>query len=378
MIRSTAGLLLVWLSFSAWDCAVCGPPVTQSASPSEPNGIAAQQGDAPQMLVAPFSPHEAKERQSAWANHLKTDIQITNSIGSILVLIPAGEFQMGSHESMEETAAFAVRMGHQFAKAESYKDEHPQHGVQLTKPFFLGMHEVKRGEFRKFVEETGYRTEAESDGLGGLGYHAITQSVEQRPEYTWRNPGWEQTDNHPVVNVSWNDAVKFCEWLSRHEGSTYQLPTEAQWEFACRAGTTGRVVTGDVPADLAGSANVGDQTYRRVPGFHQFICYFGFDDGASFTAEVGSYRKNPFGLCDMHGNVWEWCSDWYGETYYASSPRENPAGPSSGTFHIYRGGGWLNDPVGCRTARRGGPSPVTRCNRLGFRIVRVATSSGGP
>ena len=328
------------------------------------------------MLVAPFSSDEAKQHQVAWANHLKIDLEITNSIGLVLILIPAGEFQMGSHESMEETATFAAPLGYKDAKGENYKDEHPQHRVQLTKPFFLGKREVTRGEFRKFVEKTGYRTEAESDGQGGLGYSATVKGIEQKPEFTWKNPGWEQTDEHPVVNVSWTDAVKFCDWLSKRDKRVYQLPTEAQWEYACRGGTTGRVVTGNVPRDMEGYANVADQSFQRIPGFNQHFG-FAFDDGAGFTSAVGSYRKNPFGLYDMHGNVWEWCSDWYDEKYYANSPRENPSGPSSGSFRVYRGGGWLNDPVGCRSARRGGPSPSRRCNRLGFRVVYVLSCSSG-
>ncbi|RLS39123.1 MAG: formylglycine-generating enzyme family protein [Planctomycetota bacterium] len=375
MFRTNAGMLLVWLSFNLCDCIALEPAMDRLISSAEPTAKSTQPADdAPRMLVAPFSPEKARQSQKAWADHLQTEVQLTNSIGSTLILIPSSEFQMGSHESMEETAAFAIRMGHKGAQAENYRDEHPQHLVQLTRPYFLGKHEVTRGEFRKFVELTGYQTEAEADGLGGLGYSATTQSVEQKPEYTWRNPGWEQTDKHPVLNVSWNDAVEFCKWLSQHEGHTYQLPTEAQWEFACRAGTTGRLVTGDVPADLAGSANVGDESYHRTPGFTQYTGYFPFDDGTRFTAEVGSYRENPFGLCDMHGNVWEWCRDWYSESYYANSPRENPAGPLTGTYHIYRGGGWLNDPVGCRTTRRGGPSPSKRCNRLGFRLTRTIPS----
>jgi formylglycine-generating enzyme required for sulfatase activity len=345
------------------------PPTTISP----PMVITARRGSLPALLVAPFTFEEARKRQAAWAQHLGTDIQVRNSIGMKLTLIPSGEFQMGSHESMEETAAFAIRIGYKDARAESYRDEHPRHQVQLSKPFFLGTHEVTRGEFRKFVDDSGYQSDAESDGQGGLGYNASQQKLEQKREYTWKNPGWDQTDEHPVVNVTWNDAAKFCEWLSRREGETYRLPTEAQWEYACRAGTTGRVVTGNVPEELEGFANVGDQSYHRIPGFQQSFGFFAFDDGASFTSTVGKYRKNPFGLTDMHGNVWEWCNDWYDAGYYENSPRVDPSGPPAGLYRVYRGGGWLNDPVGCRSARRAGPSPSSRCNRLGFRLVRAVS-----
>lgn len=327
-------------------------------------------GEEPGRLVVPFSVEEGRAGQGAWGKYLKVEVEIANSIGMELTLIPAGEFEMGSLETKEETAAFAARLGYPESKGEMYRDEHPKHRVVLTKPYYLGTHEVRRGEFQKFVEETGYRTEAEADGKGGLGYDGTAGTIVQRPEFFWRNPGWEQTDEHPVVNVSWKDAVKFCEWMSEREGARYRLPSEAEWEYASRAGTTGRIVTGDDPKDLEGAANVGDRAYRRVPGFERAFGGFAFDDGAGFTAAVGSYRKNPFGICDLHGNVWEWCGDWYDAGYYGNSPLENPTGPTEGEYRVYRGGGWLNDAVGCRTSRRGGPSPVERCNRLGFRVVR--------
>src|SRR5262245_46494787 len=130
MFRRIAGMLFVWLSLSLCDCAALAPSLARSASASEPMRKSARRVDVPPMLVAPFSRVAARERQTAWANHLKTEIQITNSIGSTLILIPAGEFRMGSHESMEETAAFAISMGYKDARAESYRDEHPQHQVQ--------------------------------------------------------------------------------------------------------------------------------------------------------------------------------------------------------------------------------------------------------
>ena len=138
-----------------------------------------------------------------------------------LVLIPAGEFLMGSPDSDKDAE----------------DDEKPQHRVRITRPFYLGAHEVTRGQFRRFVDETGYRTEAEKNDAGGLGYDAQSKKLKQDRKFNWLNPGFEQTDEHPVVNVSWNDSVAFAEWLSRKEGRTYRLPTEAEWEYACRAGT---------------------------------------------------------------------------------------------------------------------------------------------
>ncbi len=154
---------------------------------------------------------------------------ITNSIGMKLVLIPAGTFLMGSPDEDKDARG----------------DETPPHPVRITRPFYLGATEVTRGQFRRFVDDAGYQTEAEKDGKGGLGWNEETKKFEQNPRYTWQNPGFEQTDEHPVVNVTWNDAVAFAQWLSRKEGKTYRLPTEAEWEYACRAGTTTRFSNGD-------------------------------------------------------------------------------------------------------------------------------------
>src|SRR5262249_1018949 len=148
--------------------------------------------------------------------------ELTNSIGMKLILIRAGEFLMGSPDG------------------DGDDDEHPQHRVRITQPFYLGVHEVTRGQFRRFVDEAGYQTETAQDGKDGWGGKEEAKKFEQNRGYSWQNPGFEQTDDHPVVNVSWNDVVAFAAWLSRKEGDTYRLPTEAEWEYACRAGTTTR------------------------------------------------------------------------------------------------------------------------------------------
>ena len=136
-------------------------------------------------------------------------------------------------------------------------------------------------------------------------------------KYSWRNTGFEQTDEHPVVNVSWNDAVAFCKWLSKKEGKTYRLPTEAEWEYACRAGTTTRYYSGDDPETLAKVGNVADAALKaKFPDWKYTIKA---SDGYVFTAPVGKFKPNAFGLYDMHGNAWQWCADWYGEEYYCAS-----------------------------------------------------------
>ncbi len=191
-------------------------------------------------------------------------------------------------------------------------------------------------------------------------------------EYSWRNTGFEQTDEHPVVNVSWNDAVAFCKWLSRKEGKTYRLPTEAEWEYACRAGTTTRYYSGDDPETLAKVANVADAAAKaQFPDWNHGIKA---SDGYVFTSPGGQFKPNAFGLYDMHGNVSQWCSDWYSEDYYTKSPTDDPTGPDSGIERVLRGGCW--DSVFPSAARDhgspGGPHfPSTRNCCTGFRVAQT-------
>ncbi len=288
----------------------------------------------------------------------------TNSIGMKLVQIPAGEFLMGSGKSAAEIAR-------QFdSKAEYYEDEHPQHRVRLSKPYYLGSHEVTIGEFGQFVQAKGYKTEAERDGEGGWGWNEATGKLEGRdPKYTWQSTGWKQTDAHPVVNVSWNDAVAFCAWLSQKDGRKYRLPTEAEWEYACRAGTTTMYQHGDDPEGLVRVGNVADETAKSKLTNYQSTSYLAARDGHVFTAPVGSYAANAWGLYDMHGNVYEWCQDWYGADYYGNSAGTDPTGPSSGSSRVLRGGSWGGSPRDCRSALRDWDAPTYRHLGLGFRVV---------
>ena len=280
---------------------------------------------------------------------------ITNSLGMMFVLIKAGEFLMGSPDSDKDAD----------------DDEKPQHRVRITRPFYLGVHEVTRGQFRRFVDDSGYQTEAEKDGIGGWGWNEAANKFEQAPRYTWREAGFEQTDLHPVVNVSWNDAVAFAEWLGKKEGKTYRLPTEAEWEYACRAGTTTRYFPGDDAEGLAEVGNVADGTAReKYPNWNDTIAAH---DGFVYTAPVGRYRPNAWGLHDMHGNVLEWCRDRYGKDFYKSSRVDDPAGPLAleARSRVFRGGCWLSIPRGCRSADRDWSSPGLRNNNLGFRLALV-------
>ncbi len=175
-----------------------------------------------------------------------------------------------------------------------------KHLVRITQPFYLGVTEVTRGQFRISVNETGYKTEAEKDGKGGFGWNEETKRFEQNSRFTWQNAGFEQTDEHPVVNVSWNDAQEFITWLSRKEGKTYRLPTEAEWEYACRAGTKTAYFCGDDLEGLAAVANTADGTAKeKYPEWTTIAAR----DGYVYTAPVGRFRANAFALYDMHGNV---------------------------------------------------------------------------
>jgi formylglycine-generating enzyme required for sulfatase activity len=279
---------------------------------------------------------------------------ITTRVGQIkLKRIPAGEFLMGSPEG------------------EGDGDEHPRHRVEITRPFYLGVTEVTRGQFRRFVDEAGYRTEAERDGAGGWGWNEAVGKFEQDPKYTWQNPGFKQTDEHPVVNVSSNDAVAFCEWLSRQEGANYRLPTEAEWEYACRAGTTTEYSCGDDPEGLAAMGNIADGTAKaKYPNRTTIAAR----DGFIYTAPVGRYDPNAWGLYDMHGNVWEWCSDGFAADYYQSSPVDDPQGAAGAPIRVIRGGGWSSEPHGVRSADRSWDAPGFRSTSMGFRLARVQSA----
>ncbi|MDE0867234.1 MAG: formylglycine-generating enzyme family protein, partial [Rubripirellula sp.] len=231
----------------------------------------------------------------------------TNSIGMKLKLIPAGTFTMGD--------------------ANGDSDETP-HQVTLTKPFKLGIHEVTQSQYEQVMGS---------------------------------NPSQDKGTDNPVENVNWTGAVNFCRRLSalpaeKAAGNLYRLPTEAQWEYACRAGTTTRYSFGDDEFD--GRSGLGEYAWWR-----------GNIDGKSHP--VGSKQPNAWGLYDMHGNVWEWCQDWYDEDYYESSPTSDPTGPSEGSYRVIRGG-WYNSADHCRSAGRGRArnSPSSRRGLLGFRVVR--------
>ena len=189
------------------------------------------------------------------------------------------------------------------------------------------------------------------------------------------NPGYPQSEDFPVVNVTWNDAVAMARWLSEKEGVRYRLPTEAEWEYACRAGTRTRYAGGDAPESLTASSNVFDA--EAVPFWPQWRNFaLRSSDGFAFAAPVGSRAPNAFGLYDMHGNVWEWVADRYGEDTYSRSPEADPQGPESGELRVRRGGSWHTWAFYARAAFRNWNTPNTRYTLLGFRLLREISDSG--
>ena len=233
----------------------------------------------------------------------------TNSSGMKLVYIPPGEFMMGLPSS----------------ESERQYDEDPVHRLTVTRGFYVSTTEATQAQYRSIMGT---------------------------------NPSYFKGKDNPVEMVSWNNAVEFCERLSEKEGRTYRLPTEVEWEYACRAGTTTPFYTGETINTSQANYN-GDYVYGNgTKGVFR-----------ERTVSVGSFPPNAFGLYDMHGNVGEWCQDWYGEDYYETSPVSNPQGPSSGKCRVLRGGCWGSSPQLCRSADRDCFTPDFRSGNSGFRIV---------
>jgi formylglycine-generating enzyme required for sulfatase activity len=301
-----------------------------------------------------------------------------NSLGMKFVLLPAGEFLMGS----DETPASLARdfAGYDMARFLKLDDEAPVHRVRISQPFWLGQHEVTVGQFRQFLAASGYVPESIADGSGAYAYNpnydpATTvrrDAFEGRdPKYSWMNPGFQQSNEQPVVNVTWHDAQALARWLSDKEKKHYRLPTEAEWEYACRAGSRTRYAHGDEPSGLAGAANTFDAEAAGYWPRWQGFALAG-SDGFAFTAPVGSFPANAFGVHDMVGNVWEWVADWHDEHWYARSPATDPQGPESGTVKVRRGGSWHTWSLYARCAFRNWNTPQTRYTLVGIRLLLEA------
>ena len=266
-----------------------------------------------------------------------------NTLGMKMVWVRPGKFVMGAADPGEDG---------------------PPHDVEITRPLAVAAHEVTIEQFRAFVKATGYVTDADKNGKA-LGYDKRTGRIRKgNKEFNWETAGWDQTADHPVVNVSWNDARAFCDWLSKQEpGGQYDLPTEAEWEFVCRAGSRTRYSCGDDTEELFRFGNVADTAYAvKFPG-RKVIAG---NDGYAFTAPVGRFRFNAWGLYDMHGNVWEWCKD--GKRAYQPQAVKDPVGPS-GDRRVLRGGSWFDDPELCRCSGRADLPRAAFGIYLGFRVV---------
>jgi formylglycine-generating enzyme required for sulfatase activity len=322
----------------------------------QPSEVVSVEGEPPPRAVSPLSAFQAKELQQRWAEYLELPVEETNSIGMKLVLIPPGELDMGRPQAEIDRliANLDENIPHEAQHKERLLWEWPQHRVKITRPFYVGMVEVTVGQFRRFTQASGYKTPAEkASGHGGYGIDRVTGERVQSIEYHWQNTGFKQTERHPVVNVDWNDANRFCQWLSREEGQTYRLPTEAEWEYACRAGTTTLYCFGDDEASLADYAWQGVNAYVAA------------------THPVATKQPNPWGLYDVYGNVHEWCHDWFDPGYYGQSPRDDPSGPDTPSGkRVFRGGGWTSGtPWWYRSAQRGSTAPHHIHVDIGFRAV---------
>ncbi|MBQ2849449.1 MAG: SUMF1/EgtB/PvdO family nonheme iron enzyme, partial [Thermoguttaceae bacterium] len=269
---------------------------------------------------------------------------------------PSGTFQMGSPESEKDRGS-----------------DETQHMVELTNGFWMLETEVTVGMWRSFVNATNYKMGPGYEGKGGRGYNASTGKFEYGSQYTWDNPGFSQTDAHPVTQVDWVGAKAFCDWLSKESGLTIRLPSEAEWEYACRAGSRSAYSFGTDAEDLTEYGNVADASAKRK--FTDWSTLSG-EDGYVFTAPVKTFKPNEWKLYDMHGNVWEWCEDCYDAKYYEKSNNvQSPINVTEGSYRVLRGGSWSYDAGTCRSAHRFADDPTNRYLNFGFRLALVRSSS---
>jgi formylglycine-generating enzyme len=279
----------------------------------------------------------AQERAIAALEKLKPATTPTTSdtvAQPAMVLVHGGTFTMGCTSE-------------QGSECEKY--ENPSHQVTLH-DFYLGQYEVTARGFKAFIDATNYRTDAEKEG-----YSIIFNGIkyERKDGVNWRHDIagniWPTKDyNHPVIHVSWNDAVAYCEWLAGRTGKKYRLPTEAEWEYAARGGQQSKHYK------YAGGDELNDVAW----------CIY---NSGSKTHPIGGKKANELGLYDMSGNVFEWCQDWYGT--YSSASQTNPSGAGTGSLRVFRGGGWSGPTWGCRVSNRDGRTLTYRNNSFGFRLA---------
>ncbi len=298
----------------------------------------------PPLAVAPFDEKTAQQRQASWARYLHVRVVQTNSIDMKFVLIPPGEFMMGSPKELieEELKTHADEQWW----TDHLPGEGPRHLVRITKPYWLGATDVTQEEYQRIMgaNPSGFSATGQySDAVAGQG-----------------------TKRFPVEHVSWDEAVEFCRKLSElpeenAAARTYRLPSEAQWEYACRAGNAGPWCFSAQPNPLPVAVE------QKLLG--EYAWFNG--NAGGMTHPVSCKQPSAWGLYDMYGNVWQWCADCYDTEYYAISLADDPVGPPSGSFRVLRGGSWFNEACYCRSANRGRTSPGYRDVILGFRVCLI-------
>jgi len=289
----------------------------------------------------PFDEAEAKQRQRETAERLGTEVEAELELGNgtklKLVLIPAGCFMMGSPETEK-----------------GREEDELLHEVTLTKPYWIGKYETQVSEFRRFVEATGFEATSEIKKSEGR-------------EATWKEPRHEKGENYPVVEVTWEDAQAFCKWASGQTGRNVRLPTEAEWEYAARAGTQTAYIWGDNPDDGKGWGNANDLEVKdKYPDEETF----NWRDGYPNPAPVGQFRPNRFGLYDMFGNAAELCEDAFDD--YPRGAVKDPKGTADrlkGSYRATRGGSCYGFPEGGRSASRHKDFIVHWFTGMTFRVV---------
>jgi formylglycine-generating enzyme required for sulfatase activity len=321
----------------------------------------------PPLAIAPFDAEQAEHFQQQWAERVGRKVVQDNSLAMPMVLLPPGEFTMGRTEEEFDRLMRVIESDpelkqHRGGMITWSMLMMPAHRVRLTRPFCMSATEVTVGQFRQFVEATGYKTEAEQGLNHGQPYRGGRPLSTWRKPMAWRRPPLKQRDDEPVLHLCYNDCVAFCKWLSEKEGRPYALPTEAEWEYACRAGTTTPWHFGDY------------DDVERVA--HEYAWW---SDGAQekhqLPRSVGQGKPNAFGLYDMHGNVWEYVADWWHRLYYKESPLNDPTGPDrqsekNDQRRIIRGssfdwGRWGGDSAyRMRITQRSNQHP-----HMGFRVV---------
>ena len=278
-----------------------------------------------------------KERDMLYSGQVAFKVTGAVDLAGEMILVEGGSFMMGCTNEQTDCS----------------DSEKPAHRVTLSS-YSIGKTETTVAQFKLFIDATNYQTDADKEGFS---YVWTGSKYEKRNGTNWKcdvsgTPRQPFEYNHPVIHVSWNDATAYCNWLSRKTGKTYRLPTEAQWEYAARGGNKSR------GTQYSGSNNLDEVAWHDT-------------NSGSSTRPVGQKKPNELGICDMTGNVWEWCNDWYDESYYQASPSSNPQGAGSGSLRVYRGGSWCYDAQRCRVAYRNCYTPVSRYDYLGFRPVLV-------